>query len=491
MARLFLTPIDLNKLELLNARIQQLASDPGSPVTGQIYYNTAANELRFYNGSAWIDLGRLDQISAPTASVSMNSQKITSLADPTSAQEAATKNYVDTRSISTFAVPTADVPWNSKKITGLLDPTNAQDAATKNYVDTVTNGLSWLESVRVATTANGTLASSFANGQTVDGVTLATGDRILIKNQSTGSENGIYTVNASGAPTRATDADTQTDILQAAMFVQEGTTNADTAWVLSTNAPITVGTTALVFTQFGAGASYTAGTGISISSNVISIENSGVLLVTHGGTGAATLTDHGVIVGSGTGALSATSVGTTGQVLRGQTGADPVFGQAVLTTDVTGILPVANGGSGASSLTDHGVMLGSGTAAVSVTAVGTTGQLLRGQTGADPVFGQAVLTTDVTGTLPVANGGTGGASTAAAKSSLGYMTRYAASYGDGTTTSYTITHNLGTLDVQAAVFRNSDGVEVEVDITHATTNTLTIAHAVAPTSNQYRVVVIG
>lgn len=103
------------------------------------------------------------------------------------------------------------------------------------------------DAVRVATTVNGTLATAFANGQTVDWVVLATGNRILIKNQSTGSENGIYTINASGAPTRALDADSASKIADAVVYVSEGTTNAETGWKLVTDS-ITLGTTALVFT---------------------------------------------------------------------------------------------------------------------------------------------------------------------------------------------------------------------------------------------------
>jgi hypothetical protein len=109
--------------------------------------------------------------------------------------------------------------------------------AIKTYVDNSVQALSWKQAVRVATTAAGTLASSFENSDTVDGVTLATGDRILIKDQSTASENGIYTVNASGAPTRANDANSAAEMLQATVTVQEGTTNADTTWTCSTNAP--------------------------------------------------------------------------------------------------------------------------------------------------------------------------------------------------------------------------------------------------------------
>lgn len=125
--------------------------------------------------------------------------------------------------------------------------------AVKTYVDNLVQGLSWKKSVRVATTANGVLASAFANGQVIDGATLATGDRILIKSQTTGSENGIYVVNASGAPTRAMDADTGVEMVNATVMVQDGSTQADTQWTCSTNAPITIGSTSLSFSQLSAG----------------------------------------------------------------------------------------------------------------------------------------------------------------------------------------------------------------------------------------------
>ncbi|MFD1985897.1 DUF2793 domain-containing protein [Mesorhizobium newzealandense] len=123
----------------------------------------------------------------------------------------------------------------------------------KTYVDGKVTGLSWKQAVRAATTGAGTLASSFENGDTLDGVTLATGDRILIKNQSSGAENGIYTVNASGAPTRAADADSGAELVDASCYVSEGTTQADTQWTCTTNAPITPGSTSLAFAQAGIG----------------------------------------------------------------------------------------------------------------------------------------------------------------------------------------------------------------------------------------------
>ena len=149
----------------------------------------------------------------------------------------------------------------------------ATSAATKAYVDSVASGLDTKESVRVATTAAGTLASDFENGDTVDGVTLATGDRILIKNQATGSENGIYVVAASGAPTRATDFDDDSEVTAGAFtFVEEGSTNANAGFVLATTGAITVGTTELSFTQFSSLAAITAGTGLTKTGSTLSVD---------------------------------------------------------------------------------------------------------------------------------------------------------------------------------------------------------------------------
>ena len=161
---------------------------------------------------------------------------------------------------------------NSQKITGLADPASAQDAATKSYVDGVAQGLSAKDSVRAATTEAETLASDFANGQAIDGVTLATGDRILIKNQAAGAENGIYTVNASGAPTRAVDFDANAEVAKGAfIFVEEGTTNADAGFVLTTDGTITLGTTALAFTQFSGAGDITAGSALTKSGNTLNV----------------------------------------------------------------------------------------------------------------------------------------------------------------------------------------------------------------------------
>jgi hypothetical protein len=144
-------------------------------------------------------------------------------------------------------------------------------SATKSYVDNAISGLSWKASVVAATTTAGTLASSFENGDTIDGVTLATGDRILIKDQASGAENGIYVVNSSGSPTRASDANTSGEMRRATVLVENGTTNGATQWTCTTTS-ITLGTTALTFVQISGAGTYSAGTGLQLSGNQFSAD---------------------------------------------------------------------------------------------------------------------------------------------------------------------------------------------------------------------------
>lgn len=127
---------------------------------------------------------------------------------------------------------------------------------------------SWKDSVRVATAAAGTLASDFENGDTVDGITLATNDRILIKDQAAPAENGIYTVNASGAPTRSTDMDVWTEVPNATVAVQVGTAGADTIWICTSNAGGTLNTTAITFTEVPT-SPILAGTGLTKTGSTI------------------------------------------------------------------------------------------------------------------------------------------------------------------------------------------------------------------------------
>ena len=195
-------------------------------------------------------------------------------------------------------------------------PSAALEAASKGYVDAMVAGQRVKDSVRVATTANGTLASAFASGQTVDGITLATNDRILIKNQSTGAENGVYIVQASGAPVRATDFDGNSstgEVVGGATFwVNEGSTQADTAWTLTNDGAITVGSTALTFTQSSGLGQVTAGNGLTKTGNtldvgtassariVVNADNIDLATVANGGTGTlykVTVDGYGRVTG--------------------------------------------------------------------------------------------------------------------------------------------------------------------------------------------------
>jgi len=179
-------------------------------------------------------------------------------------------------------------------------PSASTDVAIKSYVDAMVQGLDVKASVRVSTTGAGTLASSFANGQTIDGITLVTGDRILIKDQASGAENGIYTVNVSGAPTRATDADTSAKVTAGMyVFVEQGTSNADTGWVLTTDNPITLGSTALAFSQFSGIGALVAGAGLTKTGNTVDVVSGNTAIVVNANDITLTLADTSLSIASG------------------------------------------------------------------------------------------------------------------------------------------------------------------------------------------------
>jgi hypothetical protein len=246
---------------------------------------------------------------------------------------------VRTSRLDQMATPTASVSYGSQNITNLSDPVNAQDAATKNYVDATAQGLDVKASVKAATTANITLSGA----QTIDGISLVAGDRCLVKNQTTTSQNGIYVVAAS-TWSRATDMDLWTEVPGAFTFVEQGSTLADTGWVSTSDQGGTLGSTAITFTQFSGAGTYTAGNGLSLAggsfsvtgtTNRISVSGSGVD-ISSSYVGQATITTLGTIA-------TGTWNGTT--------------------------IAVANGGSGATTLT--GVLKGNGTSAFTAAVDGT------------------------------------------------------------------------------------------------------------------------
>jgi len=155
---------------------------------------------------------------------------------------------------------------NTKNITSLATPVNDTDAATKAYVDTVAQGLDTKASVVAATTANITLSGT----QTIDGIAVTAGQRVLVKNQSAPADNGLYLC-AAGSWTRTTDMTTWAQVPGAYVFVEGGTTQADTGWVCTSDAGGTIGVTAMTWAQFSGAGSYTAGTGLTLTGSVFSV----------------------------------------------------------------------------------------------------------------------------------------------------------------------------------------------------------------------------
>lgn len=212
-------------------------------------------------------------------------------------------------------------------------PSAAGDVAIKSYVDGLAQGLDIKESVRVATTVAGTLATSFANGSVVDGVTLVTGDRILIKNQVTGADNGIYTVNATGAPTRSLDADISAEVTSGMFtFIEEGTTLASQGWALTTTNPITLGTTALVFTQFTGVSQLIAGAGLTKTGDTVQVVSGNGGIVVNADDITLTLADTTLTVGAGGVAVNPATVLLTANRITRETPTGTINGTNVTFT---------------------------------------------------------------------------------------------------------------------------------------------------------------
>jgi hypothetical protein len=518
MAKQFLTGLNLNKNELLNARIQNLTTAPSSPVSGQIYYNSTEGSLYYYDGSAWLALAQggdvsgaisnaiaeattddidegsnnlyytttrgqedaanlltsasltnititgnaisgltitaengvddsdtddltegttnlyftdaraRDAVSAGDTSLVYNSvsgaftantsvlstvayvdQEISDVNNTidalttTDIAEGTNEYFTEARARTSISAGDNSLTYNS--VSGVLTA-NTSTLATVAYVDAAVQGLDIKASVRVATTENITLSGT----QTIDGVSVIAGDRVLVKNQNTASENGIYVVAAEGW-SRSADAGDGELTAGSFTFVEEGTANADAGFVISTNGAITVGTTGITWTQFSGAGQVVAGAGLTKTGNTLDV------------------------------------VGTADRITVNADSID-----------------------------------------ISSTYAGQTSIVTLGTVTTGTWQGNAIA---------VAHGGTGATTAAGARSNLGATTKYAANNTllepTSNVVAWAITHALNTEDVtvQMRDLDTDELVEADVVITNANTVTISWTSAANVDADEYRVVVVG
>ena len=228
--------------------------------------------------------------------------------------------------LGTIATQSASsVAISGGTITGLGAPSNSSDAATKNYVDNLVTGLKTRIITRAATTANIDLSADLQNGDTLDGITLATGNKVLVKDQTDATQNGIYDVVASGTATRNTDYDTVAELAGQLVIVQEGSSNADKIFLSTTDNSGSIGSVNIVFTivqPSNVGDVTLTGVQtltnktltspdiseiVSVSNGNISVLPNGtgkVLLDGNGSSGGVTISDGNIDIRTGTGAVS-------------------------------------------------------------------------------------------------------------------------------------------------------------------------------------------
>ena len=422
-----------------------------SVVTGSTsfdVFNTTATTVNAFGAVQTLNIG-----NATYGKISTSASNVT-IASGTNATNS-------TVTIQPQGTGTVDV--SNKRITSVADPTQAQDAATKAYVDAVKTGLTVKDSARVATT--GALTVTYANGTagvgatltnaetqaalTLDSIVLNVGDRVLVKDQTAALQNGIYTVTNVGSAstnwvlTRATDFDQSPNGEIGGgdfVFVQEGTANADNGYVVTTNGTITVGTTSIDWAQFSGAGQITAGAGLTKTGNTIDVGGTAnritinadsvdiastyvgqtsittlgtvgtgtwqgtVIAGQYGGTGVnnngKTITLGGNLTTSGAFATTLTVTATTNVTLP-TTGTlatlagTETFTNKTLSTGSTwqgNIVAVSYGGTGANTFTSNGIIYGNGTGALQVTQAGTwdatnsIGQILSVDSSGTPIW---------------------------------------------------------------------------------------------------------
>jgi len=526
MSRLFLTPINLNKNELQNASIQNLATAPSSPVTGQIYFDTVYNQLKVYEGTGWAPVGGVAYGagapgSAPLSTGSLYLDTTNNLLYVSNGT-ATTANWVTVEPrgatgdisllglanaagtslkvanadhvhrhidadhsgihLNALATATGNYSLGGYNLTNLADPVNPQDAATKHYVDATAQGLDVLSSVEYAirTTLPGTYAAGTtgADGGTGVGATI--------------------TFTASGRIT----IDTGPDPLQTAdrILVMGGTTNyggtssiANGLYVVTNNGASgnVVLTRSTDYDNHIAG-QVIAGTFVFVASGT-TYGNTGWVQTLQGSLNSNPA--DGIILGtdpisftqfSGAGTYTASN----GVTLTGTNFTFTPLSTGGLATGVSGgyvLLPSTSG-----LKTDSNGLALNPTSTGGLTTNSSGSLILLNTTSGLNTTSSGLAVTPGLGITISGQGAAGAATTNQVAINTDVVVRkYATTIGDGTSTSITVTHGLNTRDVTTVIFDASTYAEVGCDITHTTVNTVTFAFSVAPSSNAYRVVIHG
>jgi hypothetical protein len=316
-------------------------------------------------------------ITIPVSSVDMSHANITGILPVTKGGTGATTSTGTSSVVLSNSPALTGIPTAPTASAG----TNTSQIATTEFVatavDNARTGLDVKESVRAATTAPITLS----NTQTIDGVALAVGNRVLVKDQATASQNGIYIVD-SGAWTRALDANTDAKVNPGLfVFVEQGTVNSDSGWILTTDAPITLDTTSLTFAQFSGAGQITAGNGLTKTGNTLNVG---------AGTGIVVSADDVALTGQ---ALALHNLATSGIIVR--TGAGSVASRTL--TGTTNRITVTNG----DGITDNPTVDISSTyvGQSSITTVGTIGTGLWNGTTIGTAYGGTGLNNYAAGDL--------------------------------------------------------------------------------------------
>jgi hypothetical protein len=563
MARAIYGNVDLLDNQLLNIRLQLLGTDP-TALEGKIYYNSTDKTIHYHNGTAWLPLGTTTP-SGPaggelsgtypnpsikplvitdghvSASANIATSKIAGLDTALSGKVPTTRTITAGNGLTGTGTLASDVTINAGAGTGITvntddiainrtvvdtwyvdvggdtmtgaltlnaDPTNPLHAATKQYVDLGSQGFTFKNAVRVVSTTNISLLSLL----TVDGVTLVSGNRVLVAGQSTPSQNGIY-IAVAGPWTRATDADATGELSDGTLVpVAEGTANADTQWLCTSvgTAPWIPGTNTSIWTRQSSLSDLSAGAGLTKTGNTLDVVSANADLTVNADsltinaapkwTTGRTITLTGDTTGvstafDGTANLSfATAIGA-GVIVDADVNAAANIATskiAGLDTALTGKVPTTRSVIAGTGLTGGGTL----SADVTLNVVGdanlsVTADLVSVLSAPKWTTGRTItLTGDVTGTSGVFDG-TGNLSfaTTLAATSPNAAKRYAVALT--ASTSQVVTHNLNTRDVVVNVYNSAAPYEeIDVEVQMTTVNTVTIlANPALPTG--YRAVVLA